>query len=598
MSTADYGILGLGPASEMTIGNAYVGAYSAAISTTTIDTGNMSGVYSGSLSSQGNMVAMQLNQGGYKYEWTGRYITVTNGGDAETGYRYSTVQEVVAVPFLTGYSRTYMRDPVQCTFGADSPMPAITGVMPDGIGLGGNMLYYLDLQLTRLTGSNYINTYQFINVLNQAIGWVLTSNNYLAALNNAEKTNLAYYRSKDIEDLMSQGFSRYKRGQALSVAFKNIGILAETIGTGYFGTPNAVAKSMIDHGLGYINNLSGNLLSQGVNFTNILDPKYTDIITQELLAITNVADLDTIQEVLETSVRNFTNPTDYCSIEKASNLPNDSGYKDMAAVGKSLHALAPTFNFTTGAAISELIDSVDATVPDSVKDLSTESSLLRSDIINNLRAHLPVREGYTPVTVLDIIGTASGYLTDALNAVNEGMQELYATDYGPKIRAALEDISRYAARIPLNASEQYTAEHYVPDATTGEDYYIKKQNESNANYYNLLNQLVADQTGRIPVIVEKINKNYNYVCKQLVNEHINFNKAGLDLAPYKNNGSVFGFVSSLPSYATDSQNIGIDTMVYGTAQNNDAGDLVRTILNQTKNIDLLGNAGVRIKGII
>lgn len=595
MSTADYGILGLGPASEMTIGNAYVGAYSAPISTTTLDTGGMSGVYSGSLSSQGNMVAMQLNTGGYKYQATGRFITVARGGELGG---YDTVEEVITVPYLSGYSRTYMRDPVQCTFGSDSPMPAITGVMPNGIGLGGNMLYYLDLQLTRLTGSNYIDPYQFINVLGQCIGWVSTANSFLAALKNAEKTNLSYYRSADMEDFVSQGFAKYKKGKALAVAFSNIGMLAETISTGYFGTPNAVAKSMVDHGLGYINNLSGNLLSQGINFTNILDPRYTDFITQELQGITNVADLETIQEVLETSVRNFTNPTDYCSIEKASNLPNDSAFKDMAEVGKDLHALAPTFNFTTGAAIAELINNVDATVPDSVKALSTESSLLKKDIINNLRAHLPVREGSTPVSILDIIGTASGYLTDSLNAVNEGMQELYATAYGPQIRAALEDISRYHAGIPLNDAEQKTAEHYTPDSVTGEGYYFKKYNDSVSTYYEILNRMASDQTGRIPVIVEKINKNYNYVCQQLVNEHTNFNKAGLDLAPYKNNSSVFSFVASLPGYATDTQNLGVDTMLYGTAQDNDAGDLVRTILNQTKNNDLLANAGVRITGII
>lgn len=592
MSDADYGILGIGPASEMTVGNAYVGAYVTPITSTPIDAPGASGVFSGSLSSQGNMVAMQLNRGSYKYGPTGRFITVT------TDVGTSTTEEVAPIPYLSGYSRTYMRDPVQCTFGADSAMPALTGVMPVSLNTPGNMLYYLDLQLTRLTGSNYIDTYQFINVLNQATAWVTSSNSYLAALNNAEKTNLAYYRADSVEALISQGFQKYKQGAALSIAFKNIGKLAETISTGHFGTVNAVAKTMIDRGLGYINDFTARLLSQGVVFANILDKKYSEIINKELLAITNASDLVTIQEVLETTIRNFRNPTDYCYIETASGLPNDSAFKNMEEVGLDLYNKAPGFNITNGSQVADLINNIQVDVPESVKSLFTKDSLLQKAIIDNLRSHLPVRTGYKPVTLLDIIGTASGYLTDALNAVNEGMEELYATSYGPQIRSLLEDISRYAAKIPLNQAEEKAAQKYTASATTGNDYYADKLDQKIVAYYALLDTVVADQNNRLPLIVEKINSNYLELCTQLVNEHENFNRAGLDLAPYKNNNSVFGFVGAIPSYASDVQNIGTDLMIYGTAQNNAAGDLVRTILNQSKNTDFLANSGVRISGII
>jgi hypothetical protein len=593
MSTADYGILGIGPASEMTVGNAYVGAYATPVTTTTIDSAGAGGVYSGSLSSQGNMVAMQLNKGSYKYQGTGRFVTVSRDDGTS-----STYEETIIVPYLSGYSRTYMRDPVACTFGADSPMPALTAVMPADMDVQGNMLYYLDLQLTRLTGSNYIDTYQFINVLNQAIAWVTTSNSYLAALNNAETTNLAYYRARSMEDFISQGFDKYKKGKALSVAFRNIGIVAETIPTGHFGSVNAVAKTLIDRGLGYINDFTARLLTQGVVYANILDAKYSDIINKELLAINNASDLDTIQEVLSSNIRNFRNPTDYCYIETASGLDNDSAFKNMAEVGTDLYTKAPGFNVSNGSQVADLIDNLQVDVPASVKALTTKTSLLQQTIIDNLRSHLPVREGNKPVTLLDIIGTSSGYLIDSLNAVNEGMQELYATSYGPQIRSLLEDISRYAARIPLNKDEDLAAQKFTISNTTGSDYYGTKLDQSIVSYYNLLNLMVQDTSGRIPLIVEKINSNYRYLCQQLINEHLNFNKAGLDLAPYKNNNSVYGFVGAIPGYATDSQNIGIDLMIYGTAQNNAAGDLVRTILNQSKNTDTLANTGVRITGIL
>lgn len=592
---ADYGVIGIGPASGLVSGNAYVGAYSTPVTTTRIDTGGMSGVYSGSLSAQGNMVAMQLNTGSYKYRGTGRFTTTT---DDRTGIS-TTTEEVETVPYLSGYARTYMRDPVKCTFGANSAMPALTGVMPSSLGLPGSTLYYMDLQMSRLTGSNYFDPYYFVNTIGQVVGWVTTVNNYIAALNNSEKTNLKYYRADSFNTFITQGFSKYKQGQALSKALRNQGIVAETINTGHFGTVNAVAKTMIDNGLGYINNLSDRLVQQGVVYADIYNEKYTNIINAELLNINNAADLDTIQEVLESTIVNFRNPTDYCSIEVASGLPNDSAFDTLADFGKNFHTRAPGFNVTKGSVIADLLDGIQADVPASVDALTSTETLLTQGIIDNLRSFLPVGANNGPITVLDVIGTASGYLTESLNAVNEGMEELYATSYGPLIRSKLEDISRYYARIPLNASEEYSAEHFTPPGDgSGLDYYGVKLNESKDAYFALLDSLVADNTGRIPAIVAKINENYSFVCQQLYYEFQNYNKAGITSSSYQNNSAVLGFVSSLPGYAVDSQNLGSDLMIYGITQANDSGDLVRTILNQSKNNSALSTAGVQITGVV
>lgn len=592
--TANYGILGIASANGMFVGNAYIGAYTTSIDTTTIDSNGMSGVYAGSLSAQGNMVAMQLNVGGYKYAKTGRIITVAiNEG-------FETVEEVAQVPYLTGYARSYFKDPVQCTFGSDSAMPALTGVMPASLNLPGNMLYYLDLQLTRLTGSNYVNPYQFVNTIGQVMSWVMTTNSYKAALKNAESTNLAYYGADSYQSLITQGFAKYKQGNALVECMRVQGLMAQTLNTGYFGTANAVAKVLIDNGLGYINNLSDRLLQLGVEPTDIYNTKYTAVITQELENITNQADLITIQEVLESDILNMTSPMDYCSITKASRLPNDSAFASLEDFGKDIHNLAPGFNITNGLVFAFILDNLQVDVPDSVENnLSTADSLLKPEIIANLRKFLPVGDDNGPISMLQVIGAASGYLTVYMDAVNEGMTELYATSYGPRIRSVLQDLSRYGAGVPANDAERQTAEKFVPPPETPfQTYYQVKADEKRIEYYTLLDELVADTTGRIPVIVKKINDNYMTLCKNLSYEHTNFNLSLITPQDYQDNGSVYGFVGTLPAYAVDSQNIGTDTMIYGTCQPNEAGDVARTIMDQGKNSSLLAAAGVQVTGIL
>ena len=149
-----------------------------------------SGVYLGSLSSLGNMVAMSLNTGKFKFVNTinGEVITpesyeynqYTGLFDAPV-WSEETKKQLAGTapntsPYMTGYFREYFRDPVQCTFGNTSPMPALTGVMPSKFtDMQGNFVYYVDLQLGRLTGSNNFNNNYFINSFNNCLGWVLTT---------------------------------------------------------------------------------------------------------------------------------------------------------------------------------------------------------------------------------------------------------------------------------------------------------------------------------------------------------------------------------------------------------------------------------------
>ena len=528
-----------------------------------------SGVYEGSLSSQGNMVAMQLNTEDFDTE-------VVDG-------------RLVAKPYHEGYFKTYFRNPKGDIFGANTQMPALTGVMPEKYtDVPGNAVYYTDLQMYRLSGSNQWDQFYFINTFGQIVGWVLQSNNYLAALKNAENTNLAYYGADSFQVLTTQGFNKYQVGSALVTAFRNIGSMASLITSGYFGTANAVAEVLIDNGLGYINNLSTNLYAAGVNFDDIGNTLYTDFITEQLRQITNTSDLQTIQEVLDSNIPSIANPLDYTRIDRASGLPNDSEFADFRAVGEDFVNRAPNLIFTNGGQIADLITNIQSNVAANVEALTSSTSLLDQATIDSLRSFLPIGGNNEPITMLDVIGTASGYQNTIMTEVNDGIAQLFATSYGPQIRDTFTEISRLSARLPLTTAE------FSQSAATWDTQLENKKNE----YYTLINTIIADTTGNIPAIVNQINSNWDKFTSNLYNEFKNYNKANITAGNFGDNQTVFSFVSSLPGYAADQANVATDYMLYGLTQDNVGGETARTVLDQGKNDLFLQQAGVTITGIL
>jgi hypothetical protein len=536
---------------------------------------SVSGLYQGTLSAQGNLVAMQLNRGAPKFRSLG---IVFRGVDPE--------ELTVQIPYLTGYLREYWKNPTSATFGADSAIPAITAVMPSSIPeLQGNALYYVDLQLTRLSGSNFFDNYAFINSFNQILGWVTTSNEYLAALKNSQENNLGYYGAKNYQEFLTQGFSNYGVGNSLRAAISNIGTMITEIKNGYFGTANSVAKHLLDKGLGAIGDLSTKLIAADVNFSNIYDDLYTQDITLALESITGAGDLVIIQTVLGSTIPNLSSPLDYTSIERASGGKNDSVFSNFQAFGLDLYQRAPGLTVANGQELLTVIDQVLAQVPASVESLSTPTSLLPAAIIDGLREFLPTGPNSGPISILNVIGMASGYLISQITAVNQAIDQLSKTSYGNQIRAALTAVSKTYSGLQSNID--------------GTGFSVATQTEYDTavrNYYNVLNAAATDP--QTSAIVDKINKNWLELCQFTYYEVVNYNKANITAGSFNDNSLIYGFVNSLPSYAADSQSLGTDYLLFGMCQPNQAGDIVKSLLNQNKNNDILSSIGVRITGAV
>ena len=536
---------------------------------------SVSGLYQGTLSAQGNLIAMQINPGAPKFKSLG--VVQTSEG----------LQEVtVQIPYLTGYFREYWKNPASATFGADSAIPAITAVMPSSIPeLQGNALYYVDLQLTRLSGSNFFDNYAFINSFNQILGWVTTSNEYLAALKNSQENNLGYYGAKNYQEFLTQGFSNYGVGNSLRAAIGNIGTMITEIKNGYFGTANSVAKHLLDKGLGAIGDLSTKLIAADVNFSNIYDDLYTQDITLALESITGAGDLVIIQTVLGSTIPNIRSPLDYTSIERSSGGRNDSAFANFQAFGLDLYQRAPGLTVANGQELLTVIDQVLAQVPASVESLSTPTSLLPAAIIDGLRSFLPTGPNSGPISILNVIGMASGYLISQITAVNQAIDQLSKTSYGNQIRTALTAVSKTYSGLQSNID--------------GTGFSVATQTEYDTavnSYYNILSAAATDP--QTSAIVNKINKNWLELCQFTYYEVVNYNKANITAGSFNDNSLIYGFVNSLPSYAADSQSLGTDYLLFGMCQPNQAGDIVKSLLNQNKNNDILSSIGVRITGAV
>lgn len=532
------------------------------------------GLFIGSLSAHGNIVAMTTNPGTY------------NKVDYSNSFALK--------PYLTGYMREYWRDPTKMTLGKDTAIPALTGVVSNATdSISGNLLYFIDLQLTRLAGNNFFDNFSFINIFNQVVNWVTTSNNYLVALKTSNEKSLQYFGSDNYQQFLTQGFSKYKSGNALRQSLRNLGKIITEINEGYFGTSNSIASIMLKSGLGNTGNLTSKLNASGVNLENIYDSRYTQQIGQILQTITASSDLNTIQQVLKTTVSNFTSPLDYTSLEKTSGLQNDSVFQTLIEFGKDIKSRAPTITVETGIELVQAIDLVLDEVNSNVSALSAEGKLLPTEIIENLRAYLPVGENNGPVTVIDVIGMGTGYLTNDFKIVNENLLLIEQSGYGPQLHNALRDVAlKYKALKIASYPVQFSESEIAVNNFFEQNAY----DASLKTYKDLVNTIAADP--QFAPNVEKLNAAYDRICVATAREVTNFNKANFSTEIFRENSQIYSFVDSLPSFAADTQNIGTDTFLYQMCQANEVGDIAKSILNQYKNNLSLGNIGVKITGTV
>jgi hypothetical protein len=485
------------------------------------------GIYQGSLSSLGNLVAMALNDDRRLYRvidppekfpglgiakrsmpWDSlgaladksRSISWSAGGTYNDASNPSGTKFITAaqydklsinlkpsyqpVPWSSGYIRQYWNDQRYTKFGSDSAIPALTGVIPRNLknrrgeptlGFQGNLLYYIDLQMMRLTGGDKINLDHFINMLRQALTWVEVSNRYLASLQNCEKP-LEYFNANTLEEYTTQKWNHYKTGKCLVQAFRNLGKLGgylsdgEVINTEWrgFGTEGWILRALVDNGL--VDQPCGDktiasaMIEQNITVRDVYNPDLALKIKTILGAVTNRQSLSLIQKILGTNVKNFNSPLDYMSMSQVAGLPHDSKFPDFKALGRDIYENHTDFKIGSGPEFAEMLDKIalPANPAELEKLRGPEGQALHPTISEQLRKYLPESADGGPVSILQVMGMSSGYLKETLDTVNSAIDQLYKSRYGIQIRDTLTEISRLKAKFPLSPAEAAAAKAWTP----------------------------------------------------------------------------------------------------------------------------------------
>lgn len=539
-----------------------------------------SSYYKGSLSSHGCLVAMQINKGTYNY--------IKLPGNNPENLDANGNPKIVIKPYLTGYLREYWRDPLQITLGENSAIPAITGVMPVTLSkyskTPGSALYYLDLQMTRLSGSNFFDNKNFIINFNRKYSYLTYTQNTSTPdvfTQNIVSNDISSYRQTTYTGFISGGFNIFKQGVALREALFNIGTMVQQIPSNHFGTPNAVAQHMLDSNLGSVGNLRTKLIEANVNLNDIYLSRYSDAISMVLKTITNVKDLVTIQNVIKSSIPNITSPFDYTSLEKCAGLPNDSVFPSFIEAGQNLYSLLPSFNVETGKQLYDLINLFE--FDNSLNYLSDNGLLVPPAVLDSVSDIMLFAPDGSKATLYNVIGCATGYLIAQLKIVNDQIDKLNNSKFGASIHQALNNISLSYN----NYRTEYLNQGNYQNSLTS---FL----ESISNYENLLKVVSLDPETQN--IVTELNKNWSDLCEHISYEVINYNR---DVNPLESSDPIDTEIANFPTaikftYYKDEYGLKSDIFLKDMAQPNQGGNAAKNLINYYKNQDLILLMGGKI----
>lgn len=508
--------------------------------------------------------------------WVSNGANISNIGNASaTTYRFGSY-------YANVNSQTLGRNTI----------PAITQVMPGNIStITGQTLYHTANAVNRVFGSNSsIDVPHFLMLYSMAVGFTDSVNRYITAINTSNVTTFSNLGVTNYKGLISQGWDKYQTGSALKAAFANIGDMTDSLSTGKFGTPGAVAQVLISKGLGNTTGLTSSLTSANVNLADLTNPRYELAITQVLSSINSTTanqKLAVVQQTIGSNIRNMTSLMDYTSISACAGVANDSSFETFANVGADIYKKAHSPTFTNGSDVANLIGLIQSPDYSGVEAIAGNGTLLSTSVITELRSYLPVSSANSTISVTDVIGTPSGYYNANLAAVVEGLSELNSTSYGSQILVALDDIYDTMVEAALYAVD--------PNVSLSAPYYGVVSDAING-YDTLLTTILNDQS--VSTIVEKINSNYFDLCSRLVIEKSNWTKAKFITGSYDDLMTYLSFVQSLPQYAQDTENTGSGVMINGVIQTTDPGQILRSVLIEAKNYQRVSYYGIRPNGYV
>lgn len=551
-------------------------------------------VKTGSLSAVGGTAAYYVSDGYVPPETAVITWATTTSASMDGNSIFTSILPTITVTQNTktwdGMYLQFYGNPDATTLGQDT-IPALTQVVPSTqTSIDGMISKWMDQIVVRVLGSNSaIDMMWFTSLYAQAKGFLAECNPWLDSTRLSEKKTLSDFGANSYQDFVGQEFIKYKHGSAITSALTNLGDMIDSLTTGKFGTPGAVAYTLVNSGLGNTGNLGRSMVYAGINTADIMNPMYEQQIVSILSNITDPADLRTIQSTMKSNVPDMVSPMDYTLIANCAGMPNDSLFANLVEVGQDLNSKSQYLNVDQGANVATLINSMIMTPRPQVETLASSGPILNSATTSLMRGLLPISQTDTRVTLYDVIGFVSGYCKANLEATNDAVTSLAATSYGPRLMSAYRDLLSTSGTVIVRGSAGDMIYDAIPTVSRG---------DAINNYNNLVAEILADTSGEIQNIVSKLNTNIKYIADRVVIENYNYALGDFQKPSYTNSRMYFSFAQGLHNDALDSQEINAGTYISDLADTSTTGAVILSLLDEGKNINTAQIYSIEPKGFI
>jgi hypothetical protein len=403
-----------------------------------------------------------------------------------------------------------------------------------------------------------------------------------------------------VVDIATSGLNKLGDLPSLSGDLGSLGKFGDLANTGASGLMSAgsVAGQLLNNGLGGVGQLSSSLGNLGISGAAALGSFANQGAIQGVLDKVSGTNLDTMQNLMGSSVPGITNLGQLTDITKA--LPNSvgslpAGVTDFGGFSKELNGIGNFRNVSTLGNLGGMMSNVE--LPQNFTHIVEPGSLVSSldvDIMSDtITGGFPGSGPNGSLTVKDMIGTAAGYVHDqTLPNVATGINQLQ--DLGSTQR-----LTELYGHITSTVQGQYGtgSEVHVPGVGSFTDRSSAVIGITQAVESEMTNIMTTSDT-RVLAAATMVDENHRASANQVMIEKKRLMANGVDLAGFSpmNTSSIMSFAQQLPQHGVSQFDTG--DYIERCATDDRYGEAIRLSMIEGRNQQVFANYGLNLNNYI
>ena len=380
-------------------------------------------------------------------------------------------------------------------------------------------------------------------------------------------------------------------------ALGKFGDLANTGSSGLM-SPGGIAGQMLNNGLGGVGNLGSNLSNLGISGPTALNSFSNQAPIQGVLNNISGTNLDTMQNLMGSSVPNLSNLGQLTDITKS--LPNSygslpEGVTDFNGFSKQLNTVGNFRNVGTLGNLGDMMANVEE--PTNFKYINAPGSLVTpldvTFMSDTLTGGFPGSGPYGSLTTKDMIGTAAGYVHDeTLPKATLGINQLQ--DLGRSQR-----LTELYGHITSTVQGQYGIENEIHVPSVG--MFTDRSSAVIGITQQVENEMYGIMTSpdtRVLEAATMVDDNFRASSNQVMIEKKRLMANGIDLNEFSpmSTSSILSFAQELPQYGVSQYDAG--EYIERCATDNRYGEAVRLSMIEGRNQQVFANYGLDLNNFI